>query len=306
MSRRIVVLGSVNMDLVLQCDRLPVPGETVHGRSFHTWPGGKGANQAVAAARLNGKVSFVGCIGNDAFGVQASQALRSEGVDTAHLRVVGTSTGTAMITVDAQGRNAIALAPGANACLNGADLSAAAGLIADAALLVCQLETPLPTVEQAIALAFSHGVPVLLNPAPGVVLPKSVLSMVGVLVPNESEAALIDARCAGAADAPAILQQTGPRRVVVTLGERGVAVADESGGWTAPAERVKPVDTTGAGDTFVGALAAAMVEGQSFRDAVGFAQRAAAISVTRVGAMLSMPKRSELSDAAFDRLNQKR
>jgi ribokinase len=294
MSARIVVLGSVNMDLVLQCDRLPAPGETVHGRSFHTWPGGKGANQAVAAARLGAAVSFVGCVGDDAFGAQAAEALRHEGVNTSHLRVVaGVPTGVAMITVDSAGRNSIALAAGANACLNGPDVAAATNLIRSAALLVCQLETPLPTVEQAVAVAFSHGVPVLLNPAPGAPLPKSLLAMVGVLVPNESEAALIDARCASAANPAAILAHDGPRRVVVTLGERGVAVADESGAWTAPAEAVVPLDTTGAGDTFVGALAAAMVDGQSFRDAVEYAQQAAAISVTRAGAMMAMPRLHE-------------
>ncbi|MED5617666.1 ribokinase [Ideonella sp. BN130291] len=295
-NRPIVVLGSVNMDLVLRCERLPAPGETVHGSGFQRWPGGKGANQAVAAARLGGRVAFLGCVGDDEFGREATAALQAEGVDVTGLRsVAGTSTGVAMITVDAAGRNAIALSGGANHAVSPAQVEAAADTLRGAALLVCQLEVPLAAVERAVALAHAAGVPVLLNPAPAAALPASLLQQVSLLVPNESEAALLHPRCAGAPDAAALLRTLGPATVVVTLGERGVQVADATGSWSAAAPQVVAHDTTGAGDTFVGALAVALTEGQPLRDAVCFAQQAAAISVTRAGAMPSMPRRGELS-----------
>jgi ribokinase len=285
-TRPIVVIGSANVDLVVRCARLPAAGETVHGHSFATLPGGKGAHQAVAAARLGAAVRFVGCVGDDAFGAIAHAALAAEGIDLTGLRrVSGTPTGVALIAVDDAGRNTITLAAGANACVGVADVDAAP--IAGAALVVCQLEVPVEVVAHAAARARGAGVPFLLNPAPASALPPTLLAQVDLLVPNETEAALLGG------DASA-LRALGPRTVIVTLGERGVAVATAEGGWAEPAPRAHAVDTTGAGDAFVGALAAALVEGQPLRAAVGFAQRAAAISVTRPGAMAALARRDEL------------
>ena len=291
----VVVLGSVNMDLVLRCARLPVAGETVHGGDLATWPGGKGANQAVAAARLGARVSFVGCAGDDAFGATASAALRAEGIDVQHLRrVAGMPTGLALITVDDAGQNSIVLSSGANRTLGVNEVEAARALIESAGMLVCQLEVPLAAVQHAIGIAHAAGVRVLLNPAPGAALPPSLLAQVDVLVANEGEAALLEPQSLRSSNAAQALRALGSRSVVVTLGERGVLAADEGGAWSAPAVAARAVDTTGAGDTFVGALAAALVDGQSFAEALQFAQRAASISVTRAGAMPSMPRRSEL------------
>ena len=294
----IVVLGSVNMDLVLRCPRLPAAGETLHGHDFRSVPGGKGANQAEAAARLGGAVHFIGCVGDDAFGREARAALQAEGIGTTHLHTVaGHATGIAMIFVDAAGRNCIGLSGGANDALGIAEVDAAAGLIAGAALLVCQLETPLAVVQHAIALARRSGVPVLLNPAPAQALPADLAPQVDWLVPNQPEAALLAglADSDDAAEAARRLAAAGYRTVIVTVGEQGVSGIDAGRPFAFRAPRVRPVDTTGAGDTFVGALAVAIGEGLALADAVAFAQRAAAISVTREGAMASMPRRDALN-----------
>jgi ribokinase len=297
-SASIVVLGSVNADLVMRCERLPRPGETVLGEDLRTLPGGKGANQAVAAARLGARVEFVGCVGADAFGQNARDALQREGVGTTYLRTLaGERTGAAVVLVEHSGQNSIAIAAGANARLSTAQVEAAAGAIQRASLLVCQLESPLPAVAHAIALAHRHGVPVVLNPAPAQALSPALLAQVDTLVPNEGEAAQLLGLAPGstfdAAQAAQALRSRGPRTVIVTLGGEGVCIADANGirRWAAP--RVQPLDTTGAGDTFIGAYAAARCEGMSADDAIAFAQRAAAISVTREGAMVAMPTRAE-------------
>lgn len=300
MSGLIVVLGSVNVDLVLRCPALPLPGQTVHGQDFQTLPGGKGANQAVAAARLGAKVAFIGCVGDDDFGREARCVLQAEGVDTHHLHeAAGTRTGVAMILVDSAGQNSIALAAGANAALSIAQVDAAAALIAGAALFICQLETPLPVVRHAVALAHAAGVPVLLNPAPAQALPAELLAQVDVLVPNETEAAALVGWPAGqafdAAEAAACLRAMGPGTVLVTLGAQGVQVATASIDRHLPAPAVGTVvDATGAGDTFIGAYAVARSEGADVCAAAAYAQRAAALSVTRAGALAGMPRRHEL------------
>jgi ribokinase len=301
MNRRVVVLGSVNADLVLRCAQLPLPGQTVSGRDFQTLPGGKGANQAVAAARLGASVSFIGCVGDDEFGRNARQILASEGIDTQHLHTVtDASTGVAMILVDDSGQNSIALAAGANAALRIAHVEAAKATIQGAGLLICQLECPLPVVQHGIALAHAAGVPVLLNPAPMQVLPAALLALVDTLVPNETEAAALlnlpPGAAFDAAAAAARLRELGPRTVIVTLGSNGVQLAsdDINAHWAAPV--VQAVDTTGAGDTFIGAYAAAWCDGASVSAAIEYAQRAAAISVTKVGAIAAMPRRKELLD----------
>ncbi|HEX6707190.1 MAG TPA: ribokinase [Albitalea sp.] len=295
----IIVLGSVNADLMLRCERLPRPGETVHGQDFETVPGGKGANQAVAAARLGGRVEFIGCVGDDAFGAAARATLEREGVVTTHLRALaGVATGIAMILVERSGQNSIALAAGANACLDAAQVDDAAAAIAGAALLVCQLESPLAAVQHAIGIARRHGVPVLLNPAPAQPLPPALLAAVDILVPNESEAVQLSSASLDSAAMASALRSLGPETVVVTLGGEGICIADRRGVRRCAAPRVQPLDTTGAGDTFIGALAVALQDGVDIDEGAAFAQRAAAISVTRAGAMASMPTRAECESQA--------
>jgi ribokinase len=305
MNRRIVVLGSVNIDMVLRCPQLPRPGQTVLGDDFRTLPGGKGANQAVAAARLDAQVSLIACVGDDDFGRAARVLFELNRVDTLHLHsVAGASTGVAMILVEASGQNCITLASGANALLSVAQVEAAAPLIGAAALLVCQLETPLHVVSHAIAIAHAAGVPVLLNPAPAQALPPELLARVDVLVPNESEAAQLVGLPADAvldpAAAASALRQLGPRTVIITLGAGGVQVADGEHNLRLPAPVVDALDTTGAGDTFVGAYAAAVCRGAGLLDAVAYAQRAAALSVTKAGAIDAMPTQEQLRAAFAD------
>jgi ribokinase len=300
MKRGIVVVGSVNTDMVLRCQRLPLPGETLLGRDFEVHLGGKGANQAVAATRLGAEVHLIGCVGDDVFGTQARATLAEEGVGVEHLRTVPGRTGVAMILVEDSGQNCIALHAGANAALTPAQVEAAQPLIAQAALLVCQLESPLDAVQRAMALANEAGVPVLLNPAPAQVLPPELLQHVDVLVPNESEAAILVGHAPGepfdVVRAAQWLRDLGARTVLVTLGEKGVHCSTPQGAADVEAPRVKAVDTTGAGDTFIGAFAAARCRGASLHDAVAFGQRAAALCVTRPGAMASMPHAAEMQD----------
>ena len=295
----IVVVGSVNMDMMLHCPHLPGPGETVLGDGFTTAPGGKGANQAIAAARLGAKVAFIGCVGDDAFGQAAFDALQVEGIDTRHLsRVSGSATGVAMIATDDAGENCIVLAAGANALLSPAHVDAAEALFMGAAMLICQLESPLATVRHAISIAVQHRVPVLLNPAPAQHLPADLLCDIDLLVPNAVEAAALsglavddDGTAARSAEA---LRLRGATNVLVTLGSDGVVAATAQGCIHRPAIQVQAVDSTGAGDTFVGALAAARIQGMAMADAIDFAQRAAAFSVTRRGAQASMPRLADL------------
>ncbi|WP_126285645.1 ribokinase [Burkholderia stagnalis] len=299
---RVTVVGSANIDLVVRAPRLPLPGETLLGSAFQTVHGGKGANQAVAAARLGASVAMIGCVGDDAFGVRLHDALAAERIDVTHLhRVAGVATGVAAITVGEGGANSIVAVPGANACVDTARIDAAGDAIAQAALLVCQLEVPLVTVVHAIAYAAARRTPVLLNPAPAQPLPDALLAQLDYLVVNESEAASLtgiavddDACAARAADA---LRAKGVGNVLVTLGARGVCWRGDAGCGRRHAETVVAVDTTAAGDTFVGGFAAARAGGASMDDAIDFGQRAAAISVTRDGAQTSIPTRAEVDGA---------
>ncbi|WP_104013073.1 ribokinase [Burkholderia anthinoferrum] len=296
---RIAVVGSVNIDLVTRAPRLPVPGETLLGTTFETVHGGKGANQAVAAARLGASVAMIGCVGDDAFGARLHAALAAERIDVTHLhRIAGTATGVATITVDDGGANSIVVVPGANACVDADRIDAACDAIAGAALLVCQLEVPVATVARAIACASAHHTPVLLNPAPAQPLFDALLARVDYLVVNETEAESLtgiavgdDASAARAADA---LRAKGVGNVLVTLGARGVCWRGSAGSGRHRALAVAAVDTTAAGDTFVGGFAVARAGGASIDDAIGFGQRAAAISVTRRGAQTSIPTRDEV------------
>jgi ribokinase len=298
-SPAIVVIGSINMDLVCRTPRLPGGGETVIGGDLLTIPGGKGANQAVAASRLGGDVHMVGRVGDDDLGRRLLAGLRENGVDVRHVkRTPGAPSGCAMILVDKRGENAIVVSPGANAKVMPADVDAALPVIRGAAAVVLQLEIPLATVRHAASLCRKLGVPTILDPAPvpsGGISP--ALYGVDVLTPNEHEAALL----AGTRrrQAPAVLATSllarGPSHVVLKLGGRG-ALARADAGWTlrAPAFKVKAVDTTAAGDAFTGALAVALGERQQWGDALRFANAAGALCCTTLGAQPSLPTRADI------------
>jgi len=297
--KRILVVGSSNTDLIIRVPRLPRPGETVLGGEFSTAAGGKGANQAVAAARAGGRVTFVARIGADGFGDRALANIESNGIDARFvLRNEGAPSGIALITVDERGENSISVASGANALLAAADIERAGEAFAAADILLVQLESPLDAVAAAVREARKRGVPVVLNPAPARDLDDDLLRLVAVLTPNEHEAGLLagiavkDER--SARDAARRLRDRGPATVVVTLGERGVYAVAPGFEAHVPAFKVEPVDTTAAGDVFNGALAVALAETLPLPEALRFAQAAAAISVTRPGAQPSAPTRAEI------------
>ena len=296
----VVVVGSLNMDLVMRTPRVPVGGETLHGHEFSTLPGGKGANQAVACARLGAKVSMVGQVGNDGFGTTLRDGLAADGIDVSGvLQTTAVGTGVAMILVEDIGQNRIVLAAGANGALTPDDIEAQAALIGGAAMLVLQLEVPMPVVERAIAIAHSAGVPVLLNPGPAKPLAEALWSQIDLLIPNESEAELLSGiavtDAASAYTAARVFRQRGVKCVLITLGANGVAVIDDAGERHLPAHVVKAVDTTAAGDTFIGGLTAGLVEGMAMDEAVALGQRASALCVTRHGAQPSIPYRREIA-----------
>ncbi len=296
----IVVVGSVNTDMVVATDRFPSPGETVMGGRFLMNPGGKGANQAVAAARLGGQVAFVGRVGDDLFGREAQANLRHEGIDTSQLQVHGSlPSGIALITVDQRAENTIVVAPGANMALSESDIDRAMPLISAAGVLLLQLETPIETVLYAARKAFEKGVKVILNPAPAAKLPDSLYPCLYLIVPNQTEASLltgIETHGEPAAmEAAKTLAGKGVANVVITLGAAGAYVFSAGKGQLVPAPSVKALDTTAAGDTFNGALAVGVCQGLPLEAAVAFANRAAAFSVTRMGAQASIPRLAELS-----------
>jgi ribokinase len=275
----------------------------VLGREFSQAPGGKGANQAIAAARLGAKVSFIGCVGDDIYGNTSRAGFEAANVDINHLHTLpGQATGIAMITSDDKGENCIALAPGANLGLTCHHLNQAEALIAQAGMLVCQLESPLEVVLHAMKLAQRYQVPLLFNPSPAQMLPTKSLSGVDVLVLNEIEAAMLaDSKVENiqhGCQAAEFFRSIGIRTVVITMGKNGAVVADDHGTSHFMAPNVPAVDTTGAGDTLVGALAAALMAGASMAEAMVSAQRAAAYSVTRRGAQASMPTLSDLEEFA--------
>jgi ribokinase len=295
----VVVVGSLNMDLVARVARLPQPGETLAGLSFDTVPGGKGANQAVATARLGASVAMVGCIGDDAHGEALRANLLREGVDCGGLVVrAGQKTGVAIIMVDQHSQNNIVIIPGSNGELSPAHVAGCEAALAAAQLLICQLEVPLATVECAVKTARRHGKQVLLNPAPAYPLPASLLAQVDYLIPNEVEAAMLSGMRVDSPQtaqvAAAHLRAQGCRNVLITLGAQGVLAATPSGVTHYPAPQVRPVDTTAAGDTFIGGFAAALVGSASIDEAIRFGQQAAALSVTRGGAQTSIPHRHEI------------
>jgi ribokinase len=298
-ARSIVVVGSSNTDMIIRVPRIPRAGETLLGGEFFTAAGGKGANQAVGAARLRGKVAFIARVGRDTFGDQAIAGLRRDGIDVSCVfRDKLTASGVALIFVAKDGENSIAVAGGANAKLSPSDVKKAARVIRSAALLVAQLETPLATVTAAVAVAAKAGVPVILNPAPARPLPNSLLKRISILTPNETEAELLTGikvtDAAAAAKACSKLRSRGVGIVILTLGGRGAFLADADGARLVPGFKVKTVDSTAAGDIFNGALGVALAEGKTVLDAVRFANAAAALSVTRLGAQPSAPSRADI------------
>lgn len=300
MKPRIFVVGSSNTDMIARVPRIPQPGETILGGEFITASGGKGANQAVAAARAGGEVTFIARVGKDSFGDQARAGFHQEGINVKYLRIDPRKpSGVALIFVSASGENSIAVAPGANAALAPADVMRARKELARSDVLLAQLETPLATVEAALRLAVRHCVPAILNPAPAQALPDDLLRCVSVLTPNESEAeSLTGIKVTDEASgvrAAARLRDRGVPTVIITLGAKGALVASKEGHVMVPGFKVKPVDTTAAGDVFNGAFAVALAEGCELCAAVQFANAAAAISVTRMGAQPSAPTRREIS-----------
>ena len=292
----ILVIGSSNTDMVVKTERFPRPGETIVGGEFFLFPGGKGANQAVAAARLGGEVRFVGRVGDDLFGRQAREGFVAAGIDVRHVSTdPAAASGTALITVNAEGENSIVVAPGANGELRPEHLPEAD--LRAATYVLTQLETPLDTIEAAARLAPGR---LVLNPAPAQPLSDELLAGVFCLTPNESETELltgIDPQDANRrADAARALHDRGVRHVIITLGSAGAYYSAVGGSsFTVPAPRVEAVDTTAAGDVFNGALVVGLAEGLGWREAIELAVRAASVSVTRMGAQPSVPRREELS-----------
>jgi ribokinase len=300
MQGKLVVVGSLNMDLVVRAARQPKAGETLIGADFSTAAGGKGANQAVAAARLGAQVAMIGCVGADLYGTRLRTALLEEGIDCrAVTEVEGSSTGIASILVDDAGQNAIVVVPGSNAALTSIHLDAQRALLAAAQVMVLQLEVPQATVEAALVQGRQFGCRLILNPAPvSGPLPAHWYALVDYLIPNESEAAALTGlpvdSPASALRAAQQLLQAGARRVLITLGAQGVLYADGEGHQHFAVAPVAAVDSTAAGDTFVGGFAAALAEGLSLEEAIALGQRAASLAVTRRGAQPSIPYRHEV------------
>ncbi|MCR9276871.1 MAG: ribokinase [Pseudomonadaceae bacterium] len=296
----IIVVGSLNVDYVMRVPTLPRPGETLSGSGFDVLGGGKGANQGLAAARLGGDVSFVGCIGTDDGGASLKAVLKDAGTDVANIRSVSDEpTGAALIFVDDSGENCIGVNAGANAALSSDDIQNAANDFGSAGFLLVQLETPTTTVRAALALAQQHGLKCVLNPAPAAALDDDLLALVDVITPNETEAETLTGIAvtdeASAKRAASVLHERGIGTVIITMGAAGALLSADGQALIVPAPSVDVVDTTAAGDTFNGALVAALARGESLEQAVAFGNRAAAISVTRFGAQPSIPTLDEVS-----------
>ena len=306
----IAVVGSLNMDLVVQMPAIPKPGETLVGGVFNTYPGGKGANQAIAAARMGARVSLIGRVGADAFGTQLLHAVEHEDIETRHIAVDQESaTGVALITVDRQGQNSISVASGANYRLTAEDVRSAWDQMERVDLLVMPLETPLESLSAAAELAMTHSARIILNPAPAQQLRDDFLEVLDVIVPNESEAEFltgiaVDSDKNARQAAKALLAQ-GPSAVIVTLGERGALVAegaaDDPFFHHLEAYKLEAIDATAAGDCFMGAFATCFAEGLTLLEAARFANAAAALSVTKHGAQPSLPHRVDVDEFIRER-----
>jgi ribokinase len=298
---QICVVGSSNIDLVVKSRRLPLPGETILGGKFLMVPGGKGANQAVAAAKLGAQVYLVAKLGDDIFGTQSFENFKKEGVNTDYVtRTNKALSGVASITVDEAGNNSIVVTPGANKELTPKDVEKARRAIASCAVMVSQLEIPLETVEYAARLANQYGMPFILDPAPARKLRHKLLEMTDVIKPNETEAEIltgIKVKDEKTARKAAInLFERGVKTVILTLGSRGFFIFNKETNEFFPAGKVKAVDSTAAGDAFVGGLAFCIARGRTILEAALFANNVAALSVTRIGAQSSLPSMKEVQN----------
>jgi len=299
-TKKIFVIGSSNTDMVVRTNRIPRPGETIVGGTFMMNPGGKGANQAVAAARLGGNVTFVARIGNDMFGDRSMFNYREVDVDTRYIfRDEVHPSGVALICVDDHAENSIVVSPGANAALTVQDIESVKKELESAVYLLMQLEIPMETVEHAASLASKAGVKVILNPAPATQLSKELLKNVYLITPNRTEAELLTGITVNDTDDAKLaadkLLNMGARQVIITLGSSGALIRNDKGYTCQEARKVEAVDTTAAGDVFNGALCVALTEGMEIREAVRFASVAASVSVTRMGAQSSIPAREEVN-----------
>ncbi len=298
--KKIVVIGSSNTDMVIKTGNLPAPGETVIGGTFLMNPGGKGGNQAVAAARMGGVVTIISKTGNDIFGKQSIEGYRAEGISTDYIFTDSANpSGVALITVDNSGENCIVVAPGANASLSPADIEKSKSEIESAGLLLMQLEIPIETVEYAAELAHKKGIPVILNPAPARDLSEKLLRMLYMITPNKTEAEFLSGIKVtdpdSARKAADIISSRGVDIVVITLGSMGAFIKENSNYFFVEAVKAEAVDTTAAGDCFSGSLCVGLSEGLSIAESVKMAAKASAICVTRMGAQSSIPFRKELT-----------
>lgn len=298
-SSSIAVIGSSNTDMVIKTAKLPAPGETILGGNFFMNPGGKGANQAVAAARLGGRVSFISKAGNDIFGKQARLTLQVENINTDFLLTdISQPSGIALITVDSHGENCIVVAPGSNSYLSKYDIDLARKEILRSEIILMQLEIPVETVEYTANIAYEAGIKVILNPAPAAKISDELLSRLYMITPNETEAELLTGipvlDIESAALAAQNLYRRGVKAVIITLGSKGALLFTGGKAVLIPSPKVEPMDTTAAGDVFNGAIAVAISEGMTLEKAAEFACKAAAISVTRMGAQASAPYRKEI------------
>lgn len=296
---KIVVIGSTNMDMVIKSHHLPAAGETVLGGEFFMNQGGKGANQAITISRLGGNISFITKVGDDVFGKQSIQRFDDEGIDIfGVLSDSNTASGVAMINVDMEGENSIVVASGANASLTPSDVLNSLRHFTDARIFLMQLEIPLETVKSAAEFAAANGIRVVLNPAPANPEIKDIFHLIHILTPNTTEAEILTGIPVndeeGARKAALLLHDMGVQNVIITMGKHGALLSTADGFHMVPAVYCKPLDTTAAGDVFNGALTLAIAEGKDLKSAVQFACRAAAISVTRLGAQSSIPNRHEL------------
>ena len=292
----ILVIGSLNADLVVRAPRFPSPGETISGEDLAIIPGGKGANQAVAAARQGAQVSMLGRVGNDSFGPTLTDNLQQNHVDTTYVLTDSSATGTAIIVVDANGQNSIVLSPGANGKVSLADVDAYPFQSVD--MLLLQFEIPLETVIHAASVARQYGLRVILNPAPARPIPNSLLADVDILVPNESELQLLSGQPVtdtdSAKSAAQALLEKGVKTVIVTLGANGALLVTDEKTTHVPTFKVEVVDTTAAGDAFIGGLAAALLKGKPLEEAVRYGNASGALAATKFGAQPSLPSRDEV------------
>ena len=306
-AKKIVVVGSCNTDMVIKADRLPIPGETILGGTFFMNPGGKGANQAVAASRMGGNVTLISKTGNDVFGKQSVMLYNAENIKTDYIYSDPKHpSGVALITVDSHGENCIVVASGANAYLTPSDIDKASSEIENSDLVLMQLEIPIETVEYVAEMATKKGIKVILNPAPARALTNNLLKNLYIIVPNKSEAEILSgikvSDIESAKQAADIISAKGVDIVVITLGSQGALIKEYSEYHFVEAFKVDAVDTTAAGDTFCGSVCVGLSEGRSILDSVKLAARAAALTVTRMGAQTSIPYRSELSSLDIEQV----